>query len=66
MMRQRFADFHPVGFLDDSPDLQGRYIHGVRVLGGTDRMTELIARHSVEAVIIAITSVNHKKTPEPL
>ncbi|OPY16624.1 MAG: UDP-N-acetyl-alpha-D-glucosamine C6 dehydratase [Syntrophus sp. PtaB.Bin075] len=61
MMRQRFADFRPVGFLDDSPDLQGRYIHGVRVLGGTDRLTELIARHSVEAVIIAITSVNHKK-----
>lgn len=61
MMRQRFADFYPVGFLDDGPDLVRRYIHGVRVLGGTDRMKELISRYSVEAVIIAITSLNHKK-----
>jgi FlaA1/EpsC-like NDP-sugar epimerase len=61
MMRQRFADFFPIGFLDDSPDLVGRYIHGVRVLGGTDRIAELVARYPVEAVIIAITSLNHKK-----
>jgi FlaA1/EpsC-like NDP-sugar epimerase len=61
MMRQRFADFYPIGFLDDSPDLAGRYIHGVRVLGGTDRMAELVAKHPVEAIIIAIMSLNHKK-----
>jgi len=61
MMRQRFTDFYPIGFLDDSLERAGRYIHGVRVLGGTDRMAELIAQHSVEAVIIAIASLNHKK-----
>ncbi|SEM05037.1 NDP-sugar epimerase, includes UDP-GlcNAc-inverting 4,6-dehydratase FlaA1 and capsular polysaccharide biosynthesis protein EpsC [Syntrophus gentianae] len=61
MMRQRFADFYPIGFLDDSPDMVGRYIHGVKVLGETNRMAELISRQPVEAVIIAITSLNHKK-----
>lgn len=61
MMRQQFADFYPIGFLDDSPDLMGRYIHGIRVLGGTDLMANMVAQHSVEAVIIAITSLNRKK-----
>ena len=61
MMRLRFADFYPIGFLDDSPHLAGRYIHGVRVLGGTELMADMINRHSVDAVIIAITSLNHKK-----
>src|SRR5439155_879655 len=33
-----------VGLIDDAPDLHGRTLHGVSVVGGTERMGELVPR----------------------
>ncbi len=46
----------PVGLVDDDPAKQGRVIHGVRVLGDRGDLAELIARHGVRRVFIAILS----------
>src|SRR5881398_2303599 len=47
-----------VGLIDDAPDLHGRTLHGVSVLGGTDRLVELGARFQVELLAIAIPSAS--------
>jgi FlaA1/EpsC-like NDP-sugar epimerase len=59
MARQSFAGFYPVGFLDDDTAKAGAYIHGVKVLGTVDALGEIIPKYTVEAVIIAIPSLDH-------
>jgi FlaA1/EpsC-like NDP-sugar epimerase len=60
MARQGFSEFCPVGFLDHDKAKAGAYIHGVKVLGDADALGEIIPKYSVEAVIIAIPSLDHK------
>ncbi len=60
MIRNQFKEFYPIGFLDDHPTKVGSIIHGVKVLGNTSQLTEVISQNSVEAVIIAIPTLNHK------
>jgi FlaA1/EpsC-like NDP-sugar epimerase len=60
MIKNSFRDFYPIGFLDDNQAKSGSLIHGVKVLGKTSQMMEMISKHKVEAVIIAIASLNHK------
>ena len=40
--------------MDDDPSKKGMKIHGTKVLGNTDQLNELIARHGIECVLIAI------------
>jgi len=61
MARQRFSGFHPVGLLDDDLRKVGVYIHSVKVLGTTDELESMVSGNEIDAVIIAIPSLNHKK-----
>ena len=61
VQRLNYGDFYPIGILDDDPMKIGTRIHGVRVLGSTDKLAGMIKRHSAEAVIIAITTLSHKE-----
>jgi FlaA1/EpsC-like NDP-sugar epimerase len=61
MMRNSFRRFYPVGFLDDNTIKKGTRIHGVRVLGTIDDLKETIPKYVIEAVVIAIPSLNHQK-----
>ena len=47
-------NYNPVGFVDDNHSKKGVKIHGVRVLGSTDALHELIIEHKVNCVMIAI------------
>ncbi|MFZ4440477.1 MAG: polysaccharide biosynthesis protein [Syntrophales bacterium] len=58
--RRGFADFLPIGLLDDDREKAGMLMHGVKVLGKLGNLEEVIAREQVEAVIIAIPSLTHK------
>src|ERR1051325_9449739 len=49
---------HVVGLIDDAPDLHRRTLHGVSVVGGSDRLGELVARFQVELLAIAIPSAS--------
>ena len=60
IIRNNFRDFYPIGFLDDDPIKIGSYIHSVKVLGKTDELPAIIAKYHVQAVIIAIPTLNHK------
>jgi len=59
MARNGFENFHPVGLLDDDPMKIGTYVHGVKVLGKLSQLEKIIVRQEVEAVLIAIPSLNH-------
>ncbi len=48
--------FRICGFLDDSPDKKGLRIAGIPVLGGGDEIEELVKKHNVESILIAIPS----------
>jgi FlaA1/EpsC-like NDP-sugar epimerase len=60
IIRNNFKDFYPIGLLDDNQAKTGSYVHGVRVLGKTCDLGDAVTLHQVEAVIIAIPTLNHK------
>jgi FlaA1/EpsC-like NDP-sugar epimerase len=64
MARNGFADYYPIGFLDDDRMKVGRYVHGVKVLGKVAKLGDVISQNQVAAVIIAIPSLNHQPLRE--
>lgn len=60
MSRQDFSLFYPVGMLDDDIKKSGSYVHGIEVLGSTEELKRIVNKFSVEAIIIAIPSLNFK------
>jgi len=52
--------YNPVGLVDDDLSKKGVKIHGVKVLGNTDALHELIRKHRVGCVMIAIPRANGK------
>jgi FlaA1/EpsC-like NDP-sugar epimerase len=50
-------NYNPVGFVDDDLSKKGVKIHGVKVLGSTDTLHEMIIEHHASCVMIAIPQV---------
>ncbi|MGQ9766043.1 MAG: polysaccharide biosynthesis protein [Anaerolineae bacterium] len=50
------AGLIPVGFVDDDPQKYGALIQRVRVLGGREKIPELVRERHIEQVIIAMPS----------
>ncbi|HVO94849.1 MAG TPA: hypothetical protein VMT22_18500 [Terriglobales bacterium] len=46
-------DYQPVGFIDDDPLKQGLSVAGLRILGGADKLPEIIRYEKVEGCIIS-------------
>lgn len=51
-------DFHIVGLLDDEANKLGRTILGYKILDRIDAVADVIKKHNVEKVIIAISSLS--------
>jgi len=47
-----------VGFVDDDPAKQGMRVHGIPVLGDRHAIPQLVARHQVDLIVIAIYSIS--------
>ena len=45
--------YQVAGFLDDDPFMIGRKIHGIEVLGGLERLDEILERVQVHGIILA-------------
>ncbi|HBW21903.1 MAG: hypothetical protein A2X28_02105 [Elusimicrobia bacterium GWA2_56_46] len=56
--RDRGNKYYVVGFLDDNHEKWGHNIHGTPILGGRSALARVIAKYSVDEVIIA---VNHSR-----
>src|SRR5690606_27286621 len=48
---------YPVGFIDDDPLKRNLALLGLPVLGGRDRIEEIVKAHGVQHIIIAIPSL---------
>lgn len=53
-----------VGFIDDDPAKSNLLIHDVRVLGNRSKISQVIQRHAVDEVVIAIPSASGKEIRE--
>lgn len=53
--------YHPVGFVDIEPQVQGRRISGVPVLGTHDQIPELVQQYGVEELLITSGSLPGKE-----
>ena len=58
------TELYPAGFIDDDDQKLGRQVSGVKVLGTTADLRELVQRKSIQVVLIAIPSVNGSKKRE--
>jgi FlaA1/EpsC-like NDP-sugar epimerase len=56
LKRNSELNLKPVGFIDDDPSKHGIRIHGLRVVGSSECMSEIIHRMSIRCVLIAIPS----------
>lgn len=55
---RRDTRYIPAGFIDDDASLRGSRLHGVPVLGSTDRLAELARRVGAEMLLIAMPSAD--------
>lgn len=53
---KRTHSYYPVGLVDDNSSKRGLDIHGVRVLGTTRELAEIVISHPVDLIFIAIPS----------
>ena len=62
LLREMYSNprlgFTPVGFVDDDPHKTGTQIHGVQVLGTTDKLLEVLKTREADELIIAIPSAS--------
>lgn len=61
LLRYQSYPYYPVGLLDSDKTTHGTYIHNVKVYGGLELLEPLIQHLQVEAIIIAIPTINHKE-----
>lgn len=50
--------------IDDSPTKKGKYINGIEIVGGRDRIVESARKYKVDQIIIALPSVSKKETKD--
>ena len=58
LRRRPDLGFHPVAFVDDDPELSGKIIHGVQVLGSTDSLAEIARQRGAKTALLAMATVN--------
>lgn len=56
IVRNPALGLHPVGIVDDDPRKRRRTMHGVPILGIRKDIPDLVARHAIDQVILAIPS----------
>jgi FlaA1/EpsC-like NDP-sugar epimerase len=52
------SEIRPIGILDDDPEKHGMRLHGVPVLGGTEKVGDVAARMGAKLLVIAIPSAS--------
>ncbi|WP_233583165.1 nucleoside-diphosphate sugar epimerase/dehydratase [Corallococcus sp. CA053C] len=62
LMRTQSGSWHVIGLVDDDPGKQGTFLNGKPVLGPIDALPELIKKHRVTLVLIAIPRLSPERT----
>src|SRR6476660_1147714 len=56
ILRQPTLGYSPIGLVDDAPKTRNLRVHGIRVLGTTDDLPEILHKQKPDEVLIAIPS----------
>jgi len=64
ILKNKNSNLNPICFVDDDPMKEGIRIHGIPVCGKLADIPYLVKENRIETIIIAIPSLNHKKTKE--
>ena len=62
--RSETRKFLPIGFIDDDPLKQNLYMQGIKVLGTTEDLADIIKQFDVESIIISVLTADrmfHRK-----
>ncbi|MCY1044674.1 nucleoside-diphosphate sugar epimerase/dehydratase [Corallococcus sp. bb12-1] len=62
LMRGSGSPWHVIGLVDDDPGKQGTFLNGKPVLGVIDALPELMTKHRVTQVLIAIPRLSPERT----
>ena len=54
----KYISMHVACFIDDNPGCQGKYLRGVPIVGGRDKIAESVEKYGIDEIIIAIPSAN--------
>ncbi|MEO0304817.1 MAG: SDR family NAD(P)-dependent oxidoreductase, partial [candidate division WOR-3 bacterium] len=57
-MLSRKSDYNPILFIDDDPKKKGNRIHGLKVVGGSDILKNVMKENDCYTVLIAIPSLD--------
>lgn len=55
--QQKSKDLKIVAIVDDNKNKQNTYLHGVKVVGTTEQIPEIVGNYEVEQIVIAIPSL---------
>jgi len=58
LLNNRNLGLQPIGFLDDDPHKHGRVIHGLRVLGNLDRLSEITGSEAIDEVVVSTSKID--------
>ncbi len=58
MLRNPASGYTPIGLVDDDPRKKNLRLHGIRVLGTTDELPELVRERRPDEILIAIPSAS--------
>lgn len=61
----KYLSMHVACFIDDNPGCQGKYLRGVPIVGGREKIAESVGKYDIDEIIIAIPSAS-RSTLKPL
>ena len=64
LIMSNYLDARIKCFIDDDKHKQNNYIHGVKVVGGRDKILESVEKYDINEIIIAMPSISKKTTKE--
>ena len=62
----RYLNQRVVCVIDDNPSKKGKYIHGIRIIGGRNMIQQAAKKYDAEEIILAIPSASTKDTRDIL
>jgi len=57
----KYLSMHVACFIDDNPGCQGKYLRGVPIVGGREKIAESVEKYDVDEIIIAIPSASRSE-----
>jgi len=64
IVKNRFSEYYPIGFVDDDIKKIGCYIHSVKVLGPLKMIPSIVEKYDIDCCIIAIRNIKSEKLRE--